>query len=190
MMQWIFAAREISYVCIVIKGLLSRINQGHALTTGPWDGRRLDDPEMYWAQARAEFARRQLDMARIQGLAGATWHVDQNSGLIWFERRDGAVLKAPVQIVGSFNPKTAKFTWGWDHPSVHVRLRSAAEHTRWFGDKHDLASLVAPQVAADETEAWTYTALAWKLDGASAAYRGPLEGGPVLFMTLGDLKRG
>lgn len=168
---------------------LSLWSHGGSSSSPPWDGKPVDDAELYWARARAEFAARQRRVAKQYGLSGAAWQVDQNAGLIWFYRPDGAVLRAPVQIVGSWNPRAETFTWGWDHPSVHTRLRSAAEHTRWFGDKHAIAPLTDRQIAADETEAWTYTALAWKLDGAVGAYRGPIDHGPVLFMTLGEIRR-
>ena len=49
-----------------------------------------------------------------------------------------AMVTAPVQIIGAWNPRTHIFRWGWDHPMVVQRLRNDAERTRWFGDKHDL----------------------------------------------------
>lgn len=153
----------------------------------PWQGENVD-VDRYWAEAWADLQSRQAWLAKRAGLANATWAVDQPSGLIKFERTDGALVTAPVQIIGSWSPRTELFTWGWDHPSVATRLRANAERTRWFGEKNDLAELTAPQVKCSEGEAWRLTAVSVKVNAARGAYRGPTDGGPVVFMSLGDLK--
>lgn len=171
-----------------MRRLLLRAEKRAALPPGsPWDGQPVDI-EQFWADAWRELHRRQAVLASEMGLANAQWEVDQQAGLISFERSDGALLTAPVQIVGSWNPKSEMFTWGWNHPSVMTRLRMVAERTRWFGDKHKVPELVAPQVKVSEADAWRLTAVAVKVNGASGAYRGPTEDGPVVFMALGDLK--
>jgi hypothetical protein len=154
--------------------------------TSPWEGEQVD-VDLYWAQAWADLRIRQGEMARRLKLTDATWKVNQEAGLIEFERADGALVRAPVQIIGSWNPKNEMFTWGWDHPSVHTRCRADAERTRWFGDAHEVRDLTARQVRVSEAEAWRLTAVAMKVNAAQGAYRGPTEG-PVVFMTMGDLK--
>jgi hypothetical protein len=153
---------------------------------GPWDGEEVDI-DRYWAEAWAELSRRQDALTRKLKLGDARWTVDQNSGLIQFDRRDGMLISAPVQIIGSWNPRRDLFTWGWDHPSVKTRLRASAERTRWFGDRHGLSELTAPTLKITEEEAWRFTAVAMKVNAATAAYRAPTSG-PVIFMTIGDLK--
>src|SRR5262245_27786591 len=90
--------------------------------TGPWDGEEVDI-DRFWAEAWEELSRRQDALMRKLKLGDARWTVDQNTGLIQFDRRDGLLVSAPVQIIGSWNPRNDLFTWGWDHPSVKVRLR-------------------------------------------------------------------
>lgn len=153
---------------------------------GPWDGEQVD-VDRYWAEAWADLSARQEVLARRLKLRDARWTVDQTSGLIQFDRRDGVVISAPVQIIGSWNPRTSLFTWGWDHPSVRTRLRASAERTRWFGDKHGLNELTSPTVHITEDEAWRLTAVAMKINASAGAYRAP-TGGPVIFMTMGELK--
>ena len=155
-------------------------------SSGPWDGERVDI-DRYWAEAWAELAARQDTLTRRLKLRDARWTVDQTSGLIQFDRRDGMVVSAPVQIIGSWNPRTSLFTWGWDHPSVRTRLRASAERTRWFGDKHRLEELTSPTVHVSEEEAWRLTAVAMKVNAATGAYRASTEG-PVIFMTMGEMK--
>jgi hypothetical protein len=152
----------------------------------PWEGQEVD-VDRFWAEAWAELNHRQQDLARNLKLADARWTVDQNAGLIHFDRADGATVTAPVQIIGSWNPNNETFTWGWDHPSVQTRLRANAERTRWFGEKNKLQELTKPSLRASEADAWRLTAVAMKVNGAKGVYRGPTEG-PVVFMTLGELK--
>jgi hypothetical protein len=113
--------------------------------------------------------------------------VDQDAGLIRFDRKDGAEVTAPVQIIGAWNPRTEVYRWAWDHPMVHTRLRADSERTRWFGEKHGLPELTDPVLKISENEAWRMTAVAMKVNGAYAAYRGPTDG-PIMFMTLGEPK--
>jgi hypothetical protein len=155
-------------------------------TVGPWDGEAVDI-DRYWAEAWADLATRQKRLARRLQLNDAIWTVDQSTGLIQFDRKDGAIVTAPVQIIGAWNPKNDTFTWGWDHPSVRTRLRAFAERTRWFGDRHKLKELTEPVLKASEAEAWRLTAVAMKVNAATGAYRAP-TGGPVIFMTMGDCK--
>lgn len=159
---------------------------GRGLAFKAWGG-ELVDVDRFWAESWANLYKQQNALAKRLKLADAEWAVDQNAGLIQFERKDGTFVTGPVQIVGSWNPRTSIFTWGWDHPSVHTRLRADAERTRWFGDKHGLNELTERQLKISELDAWRLTAVAMKVNGALGAYRGPTDG-PVIFMTLGDLK--
>jgi hypothetical protein len=151
----------------------------------PWAGEKVD-VERYWAEAWRDLQHRQGVLAKRARLAHASWTVDQSAGLIQFERANGELATAPVQIIGSWNPAIEIFSWGWDHPSVRTRLRAFAERTRWFGEAHALPELTESRQRATELEAWRLTAIALKVNGAVGAYRGPTEG-PVIFMNIGEL---
>lgn len=151
----------------------------------PWSGERVD-VDRYWAEAWRDLQIRQGLLARRSRLAHASWTVDQSAGLIQFERANGELATAPVQIIGSWNPAIEIFIWGWDHPSVRTRLRAFAERTRWFGEAHGLPELTESRQRATELEAWRLTAIALKVNGAAGAYRGPTEG-PVIFMNIGEI---
>jgi len=152
----------------------------------PWGG-EVVDVDRFWAESWVDLMNRQGWLARRLRIAKSPWFVDQDAGLIRFDRKDGAEVRAPVQIIGAWNPRTEMFRWAWDHPMVHVRLRGDSLRTRWFGEKHGLPELIEPAMKITENEAWRMTAVAMKVNGAYAAYRGPTEG-PVIYMTLGDLK--
>jgi hypothetical protein len=152
----------------------------------PWGGERVN-VDRFWAESWIDLLNRQSWIAKRLKIETAPWQVDQSAGIIRFERKDGALVTAPVQIIGAWNPRTEMFRWGWDHPMVHTRLRADAERTRWFGDKHELEELTTRTLKMSEREAWQMAALAMKVNGAHGVYRGPTEG-PVVFMTLGEPK--
>jgi hypothetical protein len=150
----------------------------------PWGGERVD-VDIFYAQAWFELKQRQDALTERLKLANADWQVDQERGLIEFSRVDGALVRAPVQIIGSWNPNNETFSWGWDHPSVHPRLRLDAERTRWFGDAHALDDLTRHKVPANAAEAWRLAAVAMKVNAALGVYRAPTDG-PTVFLTIGD----
>jgi hypothetical protein len=165
--------------------LRMKANMRDACARVPWQGERVD-VDRYWAEAWRDLRRAQQRLIEEAMLARAEWRVDQEAGLIEFERVDGAIARAPVQIIAAWNPRTHAFIWGWDHPSVRTRLRADAERTRWFGEKHELAELTEPCRELSEREAWRLAAVAMKVNAAAGVYRGPTEG-PIVFMTLGEL---
>ncbi|MDP1908510.1 MAG: hypothetical protein Q8K85_09420, partial [Hyphomicrobium sp.] len=69
-------------------------NDNRAVSS-PWEGEQVD-VDLYWAQAWADLRIRQGEMARRLKLTDATWKVNQEAGLIEFERADGALVRAPV----------------------------------------------------------------------------------------------
>jgi len=152
----------------------------------PWGGEHVD-VDRFWAESWIDLLNRQRWLAKKMKLENAPWEVDQNAGIIQFARKDGALVTAPVQIVGAWNPRSGMFRWGWDHPMVVPRLRIDAERTRWFGDKHGLGELTQKSLKMDEQQAWQMTALAMKVNGSYGVYRAPTDG-PVIFMTLGEPK--
>ena len=152
----------------------------------PWGGEAVD-VDRFLAESWIDLLNRQHWLTSKLKIGRAPWSVDQDAGLIHFAREDGCVVAAPVQIIGSWNPRTSAFTWGWDHPSVQARLRADAQRTRWFGDKHELPELTRRSQKMSEMEAWRLTAVAMKVNAAVGAYRGPTEG-PTVFMTLGQPK--
>jgi hypothetical protein len=114
------------------------------------------------------------------------WDIDQDKGKIVFSFADGRTATASVQIVGTFNPKDNTFLWGWDHPAVNPKLRRAAAATRDWARKNKLERWAVRKVSCTEAEAWEFTAVAARLDGAAGAYRAP-AGGPLAFVVFGEV---
>lgn len=153
--------------------------------SAPWGG-EVVDVDLYLAQAWAELGDRQTQLARQLKLQRAEWRINHDAGLIEFERTDGVLARAPVQVVGAWDPRSHQFAWGWAAPGVSPRMRAAAERTRWFGDKHGLSEFTGRSLPADEREAWRLAAVAMKVNAAVGVYRAPTDKGAV-FLTLGEL---
>ena len=167
-----------------MKSLAAKRAESRALV--PWGGERVDI-DRFWAESWVDLLNRQRFLANKLKIGRSPWEVNQDAGIVRFAREKGGEVIAPVQIIGSWNPRSSLFTWGWDHPSVQTRLRADAERTRWFGDKHDIDELMQRSLKISETDAWRLTAVAMKVNAAAGAFRAPTEG-PVVFMTLGEPK--
>jgi hypothetical protein len=114
------------------------------------------------------------------------WDIDQDKGQIVFSFADGKTASAPVQIVGTFNPKDSTFMWGWDHPGVDPALRRAAVTTLEWARKNGLERWTSRTVSCTEAEVWEFTTVAARLDGATGAYRAPTAG-PLVFVVFGEV---
>ncbi len=144
-------------------------------------------PETFIQQSLAGLAAQQSANDGLWKMREARqWDIDQDTGRIVFTFADGMTASAPVQVVGTFNPEDSSFLWGWDHPSVDPALTRAASATREWARKHKLARWTHRTVVCTEAEAWEFTAVAARLDGASGAYRAPTNG-PYVFVVFGQV---
>jgi len=113
------------------------------------------------------------------------WDMDQDDGRLVFTSKT-VTATAPAQIIGTYNPESGTWLWGWDHPSVVPPLREHAGRVRDYGQQHGIATLTTRMVECTEADAWEFTALACHLCGAQGGYRGP-AGKAFAFMTFGEV---
>lgn len=111
------------------------------------------------------------------------WNLDMNSGQLRLSFADGREMNFPVQVVGTYNTQNGSFMWGWDHPSVPVPLRRAAQHVHDYGEEHVIERFTTRTISCSEAEAWEITAAAAQLDNVTGAYRGD-AGGTWVYMTF------
>ncbi|MFD1333333.1 DUF6882 domain-containing protein [Methylopila musalis] len=137
-------------------------------------------------RARAELELKTAAHDRTWALASAAWAVDLQQGEIVFTAPDGRRVTAPVQVIGTLDPDTGAWMWGWDHPSVAEPIGRAAAAVRDYGAERGLAELTTRVVDCDEARAWEFTALAAHLAGAQGGYRGA-AGATLVFMTFGTV---
>jgi len=116
------------------------------------------------------------------------WNVDQDKGEIEFSFPDGRVLRAPVQIIGTYNRADNVFQWAWGHASVVAGMRRHAESAREWGVRNRQAKYASRVIPATQDEAFQFTAVAATLSAAKGVYRGQ-TGSAWVYMTFGDLRQ-
>lgn len=112
---------------------------------------------------------------------------DLERGTIRFQLADGRTATAPMQIIGTYNPKDGTFLWGWDHPSVPAELAVAAKRLRAWGEANGVEEMTRRLGPMSEARAWEYTSLAAVLTDAKGVYRPDMEDGPYVFITFGEV---
>jgi hypothetical protein len=111
--------------------------------------------------------------------------VDQARGTVAFTRSDGSLqAQAPVQIIGTYLTTEGSWLWSWDNPAIQPALQLHAQRVYDYGKEFGIADLITRKLHATEDQAWLWTALAFKLNGAQGAYRGP-DGPGFVYVTFG-----
>lgn len=116
------------------------------------------------------------------------WNVDQDAGEIEFRFADGRVLRAPVQIVGTWNRQEGVFQWAWGHASVVAGMRRHAENAKQWGERNRQAKYASRVIPATQEEAFQFTAVAATLSAAKGVYRGQ-TGTAWVYMTFGEVRQ-
>lgn len=113
------------------------------------------------------------------------WDLNQDVGDLVFTFPDG-VVKAPAQIIGTFDTTTSMWMWAWANPSIGEFLKRDALQVLDYGRRHRIARLTTETWKAEEMDGWYMTALATCLCRANGAYRGPTDT-TFVFMTFGHV---
>lgn len=129
-----------------------------------------ESPDVMLARARSELGHVTQAHSRLFGLDRADWSIDLQARRIHFSAEGFPPASAAIQIIGSLNPKDGTWLWGWDHPSVPVHLRAAAETCRRYGEAWALTDFQSRKVACTPARAWDYAAIARRLHGQDGAF--------------------
>lgn len=116
----------------------------------------------------------------------ANVQLDQDAGKIIWTFRDGLVVEAPVEIVGTYNPTSASFLWSWANHTILSKLQASANLVRAYGEAHDVADFTSRLVTISPARAWELVAVANHLARAKGAYRAD-AGGIVVYVTFGKI---
>jgi hypothetical protein len=145
-------------------------------------------PEFFVAQSVAGMqGQREILRERYRLGEESHWSIDQDAGTLTLEFADGTVATAPVQIVGTFNPRDGTFMWGWANDAVDARLRRAANRARGWGAENGVERYTTAKLDSSLAEAWEFTAVAARLDEATGTYSVNTDG-PAVFMTFGTIE--
>src|SRR6476469_1536264 len=82
------------------------------------------------------------------GLGAATnWEVDQRTGLITWQV-PGRTATAPVQVIGTYEPATSSWLWGWANNSIPPVLARDSRQVHDWAHEHGHPGLTMPRIEA------------------------------------------
>jgi hypothetical protein len=114
------------------------------------------------------------------------WDFSQDVGDLVFTF-PSLVVRAPAQIIGSFDGRLGTWMWSWANESIAQPLTRDALRVRDYGAQHRIRRLTTPTWPGEEMDGWHMAALANRLCGTNGAYRGPAGDGFVFF-TFGEVQ--
>jgi hypothetical protein len=112
------------------------------------------------------------------------WDLSQDSGELIFTFPD-TIVRAPAQIIGSFDSVEGRWMWAWANSSIAASLSRDSVRVREYGEQHKIQRLTTPTWPAVEMDGWHMAALANRLCESNGAYRGP-AGTTFVFLTFGQ----
>jgi hypothetical protein len=114
------------------------------------------------------------------------WDFSQDTGELVFTFPD-RVVRAPAQIIGSFDSREGSWMWSWTNLSISDSLKRDSVRVREYGERHGIRRLTTPTWAGEEMDSWHMAALANRLCETNGVYRGP-AGTTFVFFTFGDVQ--
>ena len=114
------------------------------------------------------------------------WDFSQDSGELVFTFPD-MVVRAPAQIIGSFDGLEGSWMWAWANSSLSDSLTRDSVRVREYGEQHHIRRLTTGTWPADEADGWRMAALANRLCESNGVYRGP-AGTTFVFFTFGQVQ--
>ncbi|MEO5960415.1 MAG: DUF6882 domain-containing protein [Opitutaceae bacterium] len=114
------------------------------------------------------------------------WDFSQDTGELIFTFPD-MVVRAPAQIVGSFDSREGSWMWAWGNSSIADSLARGSVQVREYGEQHRIRRLTTPSCPAEEMDGWHMAALANRLCESNGVYRGP-AGTTFVFFTFGEVQ--
>lgn len=144
-------------------------------------------PAALTARAVAELRTMTQIHEKTRGMSKASnVQLDQDAGKIIWTFRDGLVVEAPVEIVGTYNPASASFLWAWANHTIPGKLQGGANRVRAYGDTHGVTDFTSRLATVSPARAWEFAAIANHLARAKGAYRAS-AGGIVVYVTFGKI---
>lgn len=102
--------------------------------------------------------------------------------------KDGKVIEAPANLIGTWSAKSETFLWGWDHPSCPPADNSAAKAVLSYAEKHEIVELKLRKIEVNEDDAFQVATIGVFLGGLDGIYAAPGSNGSRLFIGFGEVK--
>lgn len=97
------------------------------------------------------------------------------------------IVRAPAQVIGSFDSEEGSWMWAWANPSIPETLARDSIRAREYGEHHHVQRLTTPSWPGDEMDGWQMAAFANRLCESNGVYRGP-AGTAFVFLTFGKIQ--
>jgi len=114
------------------------------------------------------------------------WDFSQDTGELVFTFPD-LVVRAPAQIIGSFDSQEGSWMWAWANSSISDSLTRDSARVREYGEQHHISRLTTGTWPAEEMDGWHMAALSNRLCETNGVYRGP-AGTTFVFFTFGQVQ--
>ena len=114
------------------------------------------------------------------------WDFSQETGELIFTFPD-KVVRAPAQIIGTFDGRERTWMWAWANSSIAGSLAKDSLRVRAYGEEHKIKRLTSPSWQGEEADGWRMAALANRLCESNGVYRGP-AGTTFVFFTFGNAR--
>src|SRR5262249_49897535 len=105
------------------------------------------------------------------------WDFSLDTGELVFSFPD-MVVRAPAQVIGTFDSEEGSWMWAWANPSIPEALARDSIRVQEYGEQRSIERLTTPSWPGDEMDGWRMAALANRLCESNGVYRGPA--GPTL----------
>lgn len=97
-------------------------------------------------------------------------------------------VEADIQIVGTYAKNKRIWRWSWADQYVEEQLKGDLLLFEDFGKQNSFKKMIAPQMRAEEVDAWEMTVIASYLLNAKGVFKAPGKDG-VLYMIFRDIRR-
>jgi hypothetical protein len=114
------------------------------------------------------------------------WDFAQDTGEIVFTFPD-TVVRAPAQIIGTFDSEAGTWMWAWGNSSISDSLTRDSVRAREYGRQQGIRRLTSASWPGEEMDGWHMAALANRLCETNGVYRGP-AGATFVFFTFGEVQ--
>lgn len=104
-------------------------------------------------------------------------------GELVFSNAGAPGVVARIQVVGTLSAgKNPVWTWAWAKPELLAPVRRAVLDVRKFGEERGILALIQAKWPAQESDAWSMTAVACRIADAAGAFKAPGPESSVFFV--------
>ena len=148
-------------------------------------GRKNDSDGQFSAFLEGAMEGLRLQTAGHQGALArrSGGNLNQTSGELVFTFPD-KIVKAPSQIIGTFDSQANTWMWAWANHSIAEPLMKDSLRVLDYGNQR---GIITPKWPSEEMDGCRMAAVANRLCGSNGAYRGPAST-TLVFLTFGEIQ--